>query len=201
MKLGIKPVDAINMRLATARLYLHTVGWTAGTHGEKGEPTDLVGALQHCAERDGWEVISARLLAARGFDTAWNDLQCANLFEALQALDVMVTNEECERVYGRNWHALVGIVRLFSSLTRMQLDVLAQHIGPADEPAILSLLARTGDNPCFEDAALVLMEKHALTKRTRMMTDALVAFNMTFPDMDDRVSEIVAPIAEKLGLG
>jgi hypothetical protein len=199
-KLGVKPLDKINERIRTARNYLGVVGWTRGTQGKHGEPTDLVGALFHCDMRDGFEVVAARLLASRGFDTAWNDLRANNVFEVKQALEQQFDNAAVAGLYGeRVWYAVVGVLRLLTMASEHHLHTLAAHIGPAHEPVIARYKERFYGNPAFEDAHLVV-SRFGFDIRVWLMCDALIAHTLMFPDVDDELNAVVAPIAEKLGL-
>jgi hypothetical protein len=198
-KIGVKPLDKINERIRTARDYLGVVGWTRGTQGKHGEPTDLVGALFHCEMRDGFEVVAARLLASRGFDTAWNDLRANNIYEVKQALEQQFDNIDVEEVYGARWYNILGTLRILTIGNEYSLHGLAAHIGPADQSVVAHYVERFEGHPAFEDAHLVV-SRFGFDIRVWLMCDALIAHALLFPEMPDDLNAIVSPIAEKLGL-
>lgn len=194
---------SINERLQLAAEYINTVGWSRASTGGRGEPVDLYGALIHCAKRDGTEVVARRMLASVGYDEAWNDLRCSNIFEARQVLaSITVTHEMLDQVYGRNYYALIGTLKLLTACSHEQLHALSGHIGPGDEASILSLMERLPVSPAFEDAHLVHFDgKYGqFDRRIWLLTDALVAHCLAFPLVDDRVADVLAPVAVKLGL-
>jgi hypothetical protein len=195
-----RPIDLINDRLYEASEYLRVYGWTKGTHGERDDgPTDIRGALLHADRRDGYEAVAYRLLAARGYDMAWNDLVCLNVFEAVQVLNRKFSNADVEAIYGRNWYGILGLFKLLRMAEPSTLQALAAHIGPADERAVHSALCRVGENPAFEDAHMILAEL-GLNQQAWMMTDALIANSLSWPDLDMHLARVIAPVALKLGL-
>lgn len=199
MKLGTRPTDKVNSRLRCASSHLRAFGWTRGTHGRAGEATDLAGALRFCAPPDGYEIVAQRMLASRGHDTAWNDLEAQNVFEVIQALDVEFTDADIAAVYGRNWYAVVGIMAFLTTLGEDGRARAARHIGPAEESAVAHLIERAGPSPAYEDAHL-LVSRRGFNASVWMLTDALVANCLTFPDIDDTAARLLAPVAEGLGL-
>jgi hypothetical protein len=196
------PVDRINARIALASEYLSAVGWARGTHGNHGTPTDILGALIFCAPRDGYEVIAYRLLASVGYDTFWNDTICQNVFQARQALSCTFTNEDCQKVYGPNWYSILGVMKLLTLAEDRTLDYLSEHVGPADEPIILSAIERH-PSPAYEDAHLLLhlsLGRGEIQKGLWLMSDALMANCLTWPELDHDLIEVLAPIVDKLGI-
>lgn len=198
-----RPIDKINARIRLGREYLRAVGWAkpdAGFQSAKGGPVDIHGALRYCADTDGYEVVAARMLASRGFDLVWNDLECLNLFDALRAFDHEFTNEDVAAVYGaRSWYGIVGLLQLLTLTSEANVRGLAAHFGPADEAVVLAALARTGPSPAYDDAHLVL-SRYGFDPRSWLMADALVANVLEFPHIDTRLAVVLAPVALKLGL-
>lgn len=198
----LTPVDRINDRIARARFHLEHAGWARGTHGDATTPTDILGALIFCAPRDGYEIVAYRLLASVGYDVLWNDTICQNVFQARQALSCTFTAEDCERVYGPNWYSILGVMRLLILAEDRTLDYLSEHVGPADEPVILSAVERH-PSPAYEDAHLLLhlsLGRGEIQKGLWLMSDALMANCLTWPDLDHDLIEVLAPIVDKLGI-
>jgi hypothetical protein len=198
----LTPVDRINARIALAGTYLHAVGWARGTHGSHGTPTDILGALIFCAPRDGYEVVAYRLLADAGYDTFWNDVICLNQFQARQALSCTFTAEDCQKVYGPNWYSILGVMKLLTLAEDSTLEFLSEHIGPADEPVVQSAIERH-PSPAYEDAHLLLhlsLGRGEIQKGLWLMSDALMANCLTWPELDHDLIEVLAPIVEKLGI-
>lgn len=192
-------MQRINLRLVHAREYLRAVGWTRGSHGKHGEPTDLRGALYHCDMRDGTELIAARLIEAEGFDTPWNDLECQNLFEAMQALEHVYSYDELVYLYGRNYYGVIGLLKLLSmAKAGGHLEGLAAHIGPADAQCIAHAVEISdAHNPVFGDVAVIVGNADP---SVRMLADALAASVILQPYIPPDLAEVLAPVIEKMGL-
>jgi hypothetical protein len=94
-------------------------------------------AVRHCVPHDGFDTIAQRVLIGRGIDTAWNDLYCENVWEAIQALDIDVTEEDLALAYGKQWPAIVGVIVQAAQTTDDQLDELGKYVDATTAQACL----------------------------------------------------------------
>jgi hypothetical protein len=93
-------------------------------------------------------------------------------------------------------------MRLLTLAEDRTLEYLSDHVGPADEPVILAAVERH-PSPAYEDAHLLLhlsLGRGEIQKGLWLMSDALMANCLTWPELDHDLIEVLAPVVEKLGI-